>query len=151
VPTEVLVRPAAVTPTLEARAVILIRLMIGGIFLSEGAQIFLFPADLGVGKFTKLGIPDPQLFAQLTGYVEVMFGALVLVGIFTRVACVPLLIVIAFAMYSTSLPILEQKGIWTFLHESRTNICMLLGLLYLIIAGAGTYSYDGGHGVKEPR
>jgi putative oxidoreductase len=39
--------------------VILIRLVVGCVFLSEGIQKFLFPAALGVGRFAQIGIPAP--------------------------------------------------------------------------------------------
>ena len=38
-------------------AVLLIRLMVGAVFVSEGIQKFLFPAALGVGRFTKIRYP----------------------------------------------------------------------------------------------
>jgi len=44
-------------------AVLLIRLMVGAVFVSEGIQKSLFPAALGVGRFTKIGIPSPEVLA----------------------------------------------------------------------------------------
>jgi len=41
-------------------ALILIRLLVGAVFLSEGIQKFLFPGELGVGRFIKIGIPMPE-------------------------------------------------------------------------------------------
>jgi putative oxidoreductase len=40
-----------------AKAVFLIRILVGWVFLSEGVQKFLFPDALGVGRFVKIGIP----------------------------------------------------------------------------------------------
>jgi hypothetical protein len=61
-------------------------------FLSEGIQKFLFPESLGVGRFVKIGIPLPELMASFVGVTEIICGALILIGLFTRLACVPLLI-----------------------------------------------------------
>jgi putative oxidoreductase len=47
-----------------AKAVLLIRILVGWVFLSEGIQKFLFPESLGVGRFTKIGIPLQQLMAH---------------------------------------------------------------------------------------
>ncbi len=72
------------------KAILLIRILVGWVFLSEGIQKFLFPESLGVGRFVKIGIPLPQLMAPFVGVTEIIYGALVLVGLFTRLACVPL-------------------------------------------------------------
>jgi putative oxidoreductase len=64
--------PNPVLDTNALRATILIRLLVGGVFLAEGIQKFLFPAALGVGRFTKIGIPAPQFFAPFVGVVEIV-------------------------------------------------------------------------------
>jgi putative oxidoreductase len=120
----------------------LIRLMVGGVFLSEGVQKFLFPEALGVGRFIKIGIPSPQFFAPFVGYVEIICGALLLVGLLTRLAAVPLLIDISVAILTTKIPMLTKSGIWTALHEARTDYCMWLGLLFILLVGAGPWSVD---------
>src|SRR5665213_3517173 len=98
------------------RATILIRLVVGWIFLSEGIQKFLFSDALGVGRFTKIGIPAPQLLAPFVGAVEICCGVLILVGLLTRLAAIPLLIVIGVAMWTTKLSILERSGFWSAAH-----------------------------------
>jgi hypothetical protein len=52
-------------------ATILIRLMVGAVFLSEGIQKFLFPDALGVGRFAKIGIPYPEVMAPFVGVFEI--------------------------------------------------------------------------------
>ena len=66
------------------RAVILIRILVGWVFVSEGIQKFLFPDALGAGRFAKIGIPLPQMAAPLVGFVEIIFGTLVIVGLASR-------------------------------------------------------------------
>lgn len=123
-------------------AVVLIRLLVGSVFLSEGIQKFLFPAALGVGRFAKIGLPHAHLLAPFVGGVEVVCGALVLLGLFTRLAAVPLLAVISVAIWTTKIPLLHQ-GLWAAAHEARADWAMLLGLLFLLIVGAGSVSVDG--------
>jgi putative oxidoreductase len=132
------------------RSAILIRLLVGAVFLSEGVQKFLFPDSLGVGRFVKIGIPDPALMAPLVGAIEIIFGALVIAGFLTRLSAVPLLAVISAAILTTKVPMLSRAGFWATAHEARTDYCMFLGLLYLIISGGGALSADRLFGPRLP-
>lgn len=123
-------------------ATILIRLIVGLVFLSEGIQKFIYPAELGVGRFTKIGIPAPEFFAPFVGVVEIVCGSLLIIGLMTRLAAVPLIIDMLVAIASTKIPILLDKGFWSMLHEARTDWSMLLGSIFLLIVGAGKYSVD---------
>lgn len=123
-------------------SVVLIRLLVGLVFLSEGIQKFLFPAALGVGRFQKIGIPYPGLTAPLVGLVEIVCGTLIVLGLQTRLASIPLLIVIGTAIVTTKLPMLTKQGFWATAHEGRADFCMLLGLLFLLLVGAGSLSLD---------
>lgn len=123
-------------------AVILVRLMVGSVFLSEGIQKFLFPADVGAGRFEKIGLPSPEVLAPLVGCFEIACGTLVLIGLLTRLAVVPLIVIIVTAMITTKIPMLREQGFWKMAHEARTDWSMLLGLLFLVIVGAGSCSMD---------
>jgi putative oxidoreductase len=123
-------------------AVLLVRLMVGWVFLSEGIQKFLYPAALGVGRFEKIGIPAPAFFAPFVGVVEIVCGTLLIVGLLTRLATIPLIIDITVAILTTKIPMLAKSGFWATMHEARTDYCMLLGLVLLLIAGAGSLSLD---------
>jgi len=124
------------------RATILIRLLVGAVFLSEGIQKFLFPATLGVGRFMKIGIPAPQFFALFVGIVEILCGTLLIMGLFTRLATIPLIIDISVAIITTKISILFTAGFWSMAHEARTDYCMLLGLVFLLLVGSGPFSID---------
>jgi putative oxidoreductase len=132
------------TPTLSRApaATILIRLLTGGVFLSEGIQKFLFPEALGVGRFAKIGIPAPALMAPFVGVVEVLFGTLLIFGLLTRWAAIPLIVDICVAIATTKVPMLLGKGFWAAAHEARTDMAMLLGLVFLCIVGSGPWSLD---------
>ena len=130
------------TSSRAPNAVLLIRLMVGAVFLSEGLQKFLFPAEVGAGRFAKIGLPWPEFLGPFVGSFEVVCGALVLLGLLTRVAVIPLLTIMAVALYSTKLPILLQSGLWKMAHEARTDFSMTLGVLFLLIVGAGARSLD---------
>ena len=134
---------------------ILIRLVVGGTFLSEGIQKFLFPDALGVGRFVKIGIPYPEAMAPFVGVFEVVCGALLILGLLTRLAAVPMIVNSSVAIVSTKIPILlghgywlfslpsvKTYGFWSMMHEARTDFAMLLGGVFLLIVGAGCFSVD---------
>lgn len=129
-------------PTSAPAATILVRLAVGCVFLSEGIQKFLYPTELGVGRFVKIGLPYPHLLAPFTGTFEVVCGALVILGLFTRFAAIPLIIVISVAIVTTKFPMLSANGFWSMAHEARVDFAMLLSSLFLLIVGAGRLSVD---------
>lgn len=136
---------------------ILVRLLVGlVVFFPEGIQKLIFPDILGASRFARIGIPFPDLMGPFVGVVELVCGALIIVGLFTRLAAIPLTIIMIVALISTKLPILlghdvgifhlsadiKRLGIWSMLHESRADLAMLLGSIYLLIEGAGAWSLD---------
>jgi putative oxidoreductase len=135
-------RVANVLATSAPRATVLVRLVVGAVFLSEGIQKFVFPAALGVGRFAKIGIPWPALMAPFDGVVEIGCGLLILVGLATRLAAVPLVIDMLVAIATTKLPMLLRSGFWAMAHEARTDWSMLLGAIFLFIVGGGAWSID---------
>jgi putative oxidoreductase len=122
--------------------VVIIRVMVGAVFLSEGIQKFLFPADVGAGRFLRIGIPSPELVAPFVGCFEIACGALLLLGLFTRFAAVPLIIIMLTAIATTKIPIMLDQGFWKMAHEARTDWSMLLGSVFLLIVGGGQWSLD---------
>ena len=143
------------TPPRASTGALLIRLMVGSVFLSEGIEKFLYPEALGAGRFAAIGIPAPVVLGPFVGAVEAICGVLLFLGFLTRLAAVPLFINISVAILSTKIPILLGHGFWTFtlaklprygflsmMHEARTDFSMLLGLVFLLIVGAGAWSVD---------
>lgn len=141
--------------TFAPAGTVLIRLIVGVIFFTEGIQKFLYPADLGAGRFAKIGIPSPEILGPFVGGVEIVCGALVVLGLLTRLAVLFLLIEITVAIVSTKIPILLGEGFSGFslptlprygflamMHEARTDLAMWFSLLFLMIVGAGKASID---------
>lgn len=136
-------------------ATVLVRIAVGVVFVGEGVQKFLYPDALGAGRFTKIGIPAPGVMGPFVGAVELVCGALLLVGLLTRLAAVPLIIDMIVAIVSTKIPILighgflgfadpagKNFGLLAMLHEARTDLSMLLALIFLWRVGAGPASLD---------
>lgn len=121
---------------------ILIRFMVGAVFLSEGIQKFLFPEIRGVGRFITIGIPFPEIMAPFVGVFEILCGLLMIPGIAVRLASIPLIVIMIVAISSTKIPLLLNDGFWEMAHASRTDYSMLLGSLFILIVGAGYLSID---------
>src|SRR5688500_13403192 len=107
----------SIIQTSHQRAIILIRLMVGLVFLSEGIQKFLFPRELGSGRFAKIGLPNPEFLGPFVGTFEILCGTLVLFGLLTRFAVILLIIIMLVAMATTKAGIFVDEGFWSMLHE----------------------------------
>lgn len=128
--------------TTAPAATVLIRIAVGCVFISEGIQKFLFPAEIGSGRFAKIGLPSLELLGPFVGVVEIVCGSLVLLGLFTRFAAVPLIVIMLTAITATKVPILNNSGFWAMAHESRTDFAMLMSSVFLLFVGAGRMSVD---------
>lgn len=141
---------AASMTTKASAAIVMIRLYVGLIFAGEGLLKFLRPEALGTGRFTKVGIPDAAWFAYFDGVLEIVCGALILVGLSTRLAVIPMIADMVGALVLTKVPLLwgaaalypGERGLLDFFHEGRLEIAMLCGSVFLFVAGAGTLSLD---------
>jgi putative oxidoreductase len=129
-------------PIGHAWAALLLRILVGWVFLTEGVQKFLFTETLGFGRFAKIGIPYPHIAAPFVGVVEIACGILLIVGLVTRFAAIPLLIDIGVAIATTKLPLLLHQGFWPAMHEGRTDFCMVVGLVAILCIGPGRISCD---------
>ena len=141
--------------TNNSKTTILIRLMVGAVFLSEGIQKFLYPAVRGPGRFEGMGFPNPEFWGNFVGVFEILCGVLLLAGLITRGAALAMLVNMTVAIVVTKIPIafgesfgpfhlreLNTYGFWSMAHEMRTDFAMWLGSLFLLIEGGGRWSMD---------
>lgn len=131
-----------IVKTAEDFKPLLPRIIVGSVFLSEGIQKYLSPELVGTGRFEKIGFTNPDFWAYFTGTFEIICGALLLFGLLTRLASIPLLTIMGTALVTTKLPVLLEKGFWAMAHEARTDFSMTLLLVFLVIYGAGKWSVD---------
>ncbi len=129
--------------TWQARSILLVRLAVGLIFLTQGILKYTDP-NMGVNRFARIGFPHPYFTAHFVGTCEIICGFLVLIGLITRIAAIPLLIVICTAIATTKIPELARlnQGFWFMVSDARADFAMLMSLLFLIIAGSGLWSFD---------
>jgi uncharacterized membrane protein YphA (DoxX/SURF4 family) len=127
-----------------------IRLAVGLIFFTQGILKYTDP-KMGVDRFAKIGFPHPYFTAHFVGGFEIVCGVLVLFGLWTRAAVVPLLIVISTAIVTTKIPELfrPNQGFWYMVSDARTDFAMLCSLLFLLFAGPGACSLDAGRKRKD--
>ncbi len=139
----------------SSKTTVIIRLIVGLVFLSEGVQKFILPAMRGVGRFESMGFPLPDFFATFVGVFEIVCGVCIVFGFFTRGAAIAMLVNMTVAIIVTKIPIafgqsfgpfilreLKTYGFWSMAHEMRTDFAMWLGSLFLLITGGGKWSID---------
>lgn len=126
---------------------LLVRVIVGIVFLTEGILKFLYPAELGAGRFAHIGVPFPHLLAPFVGGVEVAAGGAVLLNVYAGDAALLLLCVIVSALATTKVPALLGHGYWHFeipktvahtgllgfIHEARTDLAMFFCLIAILL------------------
>ncbi len=133
-------------------ATLLVRFAVGSVFVSSGVVKFLF-VNQGAGRFAKIGFSSPETLAAFIGATEVLCGTLILVGLFVRLAALPLVMDMLVAIATTKLPLLfgagpepvaaaPKTGFWAFAYQARLDVTMLLACTFLVVAGAGLLSLD---------
>ena len=135
---------------------ILIRVIVGVVFLTEGILKFVRPGELGAGRFAHIGLPWPHLLAPFVGAVEIAGGGALILSFFAGDAALLLLIVILTALVTTKVPILlghhvgpfgppklDHYGVLSFIHEARTDLAMLFGLVAILLDGGMRMSLRG--------
>jgi uncharacterized membrane protein YphA (DoxX/SURF4 family) len=135
----------------KSRPLLLIRIIVGVIFLTEGILKFMYPAELGSGRFAHIGLPAPNLLAPFVGGVEIAAGAALILNAYPSAAAALLLFDIVVAIITTKVPILlghgfksfsipkntAHTGILSFIHEARTDLAMLFSLAAILIDSRG--------------
>jgi uncharacterized membrane protein YphA (DoxX/SURF4 family) len=131
------------SPVQGPASILLIRLAVGLIFFTQGILKYIDP-NMGVARFTKIGFPHPYFTAHFVGSFEIVCGIFILLGLWTRVTAVPLLIVITAAIATTKIPELfrASQGFWYMVSDARTDFAMLCSLLFLMSVGGGAWSLD---------
>jgi putative oxidoreductase len=135
-----------------SRANFVIRAAVGGVFLVSGTAKFLFE-NQGPGRFAKLGFPAAREIAAFVGGTEIVCGALLVLGLFVRLAAVPLAVDMVVALVTTKIPLLfgagpepvssaPKTGFWAFAFQARLDVTMVFACVYLIVTGAGLWSID---------
>lgn len=126
---------------------LLVRILVGLVFVTEGILKFMYPDELGAGRFAHIGLPLPHVLAPFVGGVEIAGGGAILLSLYAGDAAILLMIDILTAIVTTKIPILlahgfgpfsvpksaAHTGIFGFVHEARTDLAMLFCLIAILI------------------
>ncbi len=127
----------SVSSSLQWLPPLVARLTIGWIFLQSGwGKLTNLPKV--VAYFTSLGIPAPQFQAPLAATAEFACGALILIGLFTRVASLPLVATMLVAILTAKKEDIHELS---DLFATAEYLYIAL-LLWLGAYGAGPISLD---------
>jgi len=133
--------------------IVILRLMAGGVFFWEGMLKFVY-TNQGIGRFTRLGFPMPELTANFVATTEIIGGLCLLFGLFTRFTAFWFVVEMIVAILSTKIslflgtsplplpPAPPKAGIWAVLHEIRSDYAQLLVCFFLLLEGPGRKSFD---------
>lgn len=132
----------------------LIQVMVGSVFVWEAIMKFVFPNTLGAGRFSLLGIPAPAATSPFDAVFEAGCGLLLMFGLLTRLAAIPMIADMVVAILSTKIPLLlgssllppppvpPQVGFWAMLHAVRSDYAQLMFTAFLLSAGPGVWALD---------
>jgi putative oxidoreductase len=116
---------------------LLVRISLASVFIVTGWGKLHNLAKV-TGFFTELGIPMPGFNAGMVSCVEFFGGILILLGLFTRLAAIPMALSMMVAILTAKLG--EVDGVATFFafNEFTYFACFV----WLVVAGAGDVSLD---------
>ena len=111
-----------------------LRVVIGVVFLAHGIEKF-FVSGVGgtAGFFGQIGIPLPGLSAFLVAFFELVGGAALIVGFYTRLAAIPLAVISLVAMLTVHL----SNGFFNQQGGVEYTLTLLAACVALILSGAG--------------
>ena len=118
-------------------APLILRVVIGAIFIAHGWQKIGAPDGMISGFFTQVGIPAAGFFAILVSWVEFLGGIAVLLGFLTHWATKLLGIVMLVAIFTVHIKVGLIGP-----NSMELPLALLAGLVSLMITGPGKYSID---------
>ena len=124
------------------RTFFLIRFMVAAFFLVGGALKFSYPELQETGFYQNFGFMSASTIVAIITYLEIICGLMIMAGLFTRVATIPLLLIISFTVIVGKLPIIFEEGFWLMAHISRIDFAMFLSCIFLLVNGSGYWSLD---------
>jgi putative oxidoreductase len=129
-----------------------LRLMVGFGFMQHGyAKLARGPEDF-ITILHAMGVPAPALLGWATMTVEIVGGAMVLLGALIPLATLPMAVVLLVAIFTVHLPngfssiklqSFDAAGAHFGQPGYETDLLYLAGMVALCLGGAGPFSIDG--------
>lgn len=116
---------------------LLVRLFVGYFFLETGWGK-IHNLEGMTERFTEWGIPAPAFNAALSGWTELLGGLFIMLGLFTRLVSIPMVINMVVALLAVKLK--KVGGLDDFVELDEPLYA--LSFLWLFFSGAGLVSVD---------
>jgi putative oxidoreductase len=105
---------------------------VGYVFITSGVLKLILTDSMGFrSHFHELGVPFAESTLFLVALIEIGCGALIAGGMYVKKATIPLLVIMAGAIYFSKLPYLITQGFLVFAFQSRLDIVVIILLLLL--------------------
>lgn len=127
---------------LAGLAPLILRLILGGIMLVHGWQKLQGgPAAFGRGALAGLGVPAPVLMGYVVTFTELIGGALLIVGLLSRLAALALTInlTVAIALVKVNVGLIAPEGKGA---GAELDLALIAGFLAILVMGPGPTSLD---------
>ncbi|WP_455675998.1 DoxX family protein [Pradoshia sp.] len=128
---------------MEDVGILIVRLVVGGLFLAHGAQkLFGWFRGAGLvgtaGWFESIDIKPGFFMALMVGIIEFIGGLFLMIGLFTPFAAV----LLAVTMICAIVKVHWQNGIWNTDNGYEYNLVLFAILAAIALIGAGKYAID---------
>ncbi|MEU7895519.1 DoxX family protein [Nonomuraea sp. NPDC049152] len=120
-------------------ALLLARVMVGIIFMAHGLQKWHVGMDSTTAGFTRLGVPSPQLAALFATGVELVGGAMLVIGLGVRIVALALLV----DMAGAGIFVGARNGIFNSTPGWELVVALAATCLVLLALGGGLLGVDG--------
>lgn len=126
-------------PAVRDGALLILRLILGVIFVAHGwDKIFVTGVDKTTGHFVAAGIPQAEMTVWLVAIVELVGGALLILGLLAPAVAAVLVIEMLGALWSV------HWGNGLFMRDNGAELVLSLigGLIMVVAFGSGRASLD---------
>jgi putative oxidoreductase len=123
-------------------------IIVGIIMFAHGMQKLQGgPANFG-GLLSQLGVPAPELMAYVVTFVELVGGALLIVGLLSRLSTLLLTIdlVVAILLVKLNVGLIAPQGSGA---GAELDLALIAGFLVILLAGPGRFSLDYALGIDR--
>jgi putative oxidoreductase len=130
-------RATAALVELDSLPLTVARISVGWVMVESGWGKLHNLSDV-VEFFRTLGIPAPALQAPAAAGAEVLFGTMLVLGLFTRLSAIPLMVIMCVAIITAKRDDLQGiSDLFGFI-----EYLYIVLLLVLVVRGGGTWSLD---------
>ncbi|MDO4611139.1 DoxX family protein [Corynebacterium sp.] len=126
-------------PAVRDGALLIVRLIVGGIFAAHGwDKIFITGVDATTGYFVGWGIPQAEMTVWLAAMLEMIGGALLVLGLLAPIVAGVLVVEMLIAAWFVHM----GNGLFIADGGPEFVLSLIAGLIIIVVFGAGRASLD---------